>query len=681
MIKKLPLIASCAFGIALALLPLVGQQPAGNGKKGGFKGPPVYKPTEEEKQQIQARLSELDALVKPMKAKRGEDDLMADVEVYAKAGHWLEEFPDDLSVQDDVKNLLAVLDQGIERAKQLQAGQAPWMKQTGRRMHGWYSALDGSVQPYEVLVPASYDGSKPVRLYVWLHGRAQRLTEVNFLFGMQTPNPTATNYPADEGQIQLDVFARTNNGYHWAAETDVFEAIASVEKRYKIDPDRIVLRGFSLGGAGGWKFALHYPDRWAAAEIGAGTWPRRYLMMDTLPPYQQPTIRIDENMTEWALNAVNLPLAAHDGDTDPQIPSIPGPPPETPNRGQLESSLRVREQLAKEGHAYEGEPNFYRVKGTDDIFLISQNTGHGTSPLVREQLNAFLKKWGDRGRISPDHIHFLTYTARYNKAYWVTVEGLEKHYERAEVDATRLAEGKEYKITTKNAARLELRETGHAAQIEIDGQQLKVKAAPAIFLERSAGVWKPASARWPGLHKTHALQGPIDDAFLEPFLLVKPTGTPWNEAANKQALDTLEKFEHAYARRFRAHPRVKDDKDVTEADFAKYNVALFGDPGSNHWIAKLAGKLPLKWSKESLAVGGQSYTSAEHLPAMIYPDPIAPTHYVVLNSGYTFEEREYTGDYAMPRYGDFAVLKLKDGGEPEVAQAGFFDENWRVPAK
>jgi hypothetical protein len=66
---------------------------------------------------------------------------------------------------------------------------------------------------------------------------------------------------------------------------------------------------------------------------------------------------------------------------------------------------------------------------------------------------------------------------------------------------------------------------------------------------------------------------------------------------------------------------------------------------------------------------------------MIYPDPIAPTHYVVLNSGYTFEEREYTGDYAMPRYGDFAVLKLKDGGEPEVAQAGFFDENWRVPAK
>ena len=39
-----------------------------------------------------------------------------------------------------------------------------------------------------------------------------------------------------------------------------------------------------------------------------------------------------------------------------------------------------------------------------------------------------------------------------------------------------------------------------------------------------------------GLHKTHALQGPIDDAFLDPFLLVRPTGTPWNDAVNQQAL-------------------------------------------------------------------------------------------------------------------------------------------------
>jgi hypothetical protein len=41
----------------------------------------------------------------------------------------------------------------------------------------------------------------------------------------------------------------------------------------------------------------------------------------------------------------------------------------------------------------------------------------------------------DKGRVSPDHIKFLTYTTRYNKDYWVTVEGMTRLYERADIDA------------------------------------------------------------------------------------------------------------------------------------------------------------------------------------------------------------------------------------------------------
>jgi pimeloyl-ACP methyl ester carboxylesterase len=682
--RKFLMFAACLLSSALMLLPLIGQQsslPSADKKQNTKKGPTIYRASAEEKQQIQTRLSELDAAIRQIKAKRGEDDLMADVEVYSKAGHWLLDYPDDIAVRGDIQNLLTVLDQGIKRATALQTGQPPWTLSPGRRMHGMYSALDGSVQPYEVIVPESYDPAKPARLYVWLHGRGQRMTESNFLFGMQSPDPASTAYPANDGQIQVNVFGRSNTGYHWAAETDIFEVIAAVQRRYKIDPDRILLRGFSLGGAGAWKLALHYPDRWAAAEIGAGTWPRRYLTMNTLPVYQQPTLRIDENMTEWALNAFNLPLAAHDGDSDPQVPSIPVPPPGTPNRGQLESSLRIRAQLEKEGFPSVGEPDFLKTRGLPAMFMISQHTGHGTSPLVRERLNAFLKTWGERGRTSPDHIRFLTYTTRYNRDYWVTLTALEKHYERSEVDAERLSGGANYKITTKNISRLDLRETSHAVKIHIDGQELPVKGASQITLEKTGGSWKVASGSWPGLHKTHALQGPIEDAFIEPFLAVRPTGKPWNEAANKRALENLNTFQHAYARRFRALIRVKDDKDVTAEDFAKYNVALFGDPGSNRWIAKVAPKLPVKWTKQSVSVGRQNYSSASHIPVLVYPNPLSPAHYVVLNSGYTFEEREYTGDYAMPRYGDFAVLRLDQEPGSEVAQAGFFDESWKLAAK
>ena len=47
-----------------------------------------------------------------------------------------------------------------------------------------------------------------------------------------------------------------------------------------------------------------------------------------------------------------------------------------------------------------------------------------------------------------------------------------------------------------------------------------------------------------------------------------------------------------YAKGVRAHPQVNDDKNVTADDIAKYNLVLFGDPGSTRWIAKVDGKTP-----------------------------------------------------------------------------------------
>jgi hypothetical protein len=380
------------------------------------------------------------------------------------------------------------------------------------------------------------------------------------------------------------------------------------------------------------------------------------------------------------LNAYNLPLAGHDGDHDTQVPWLPPPPPGTPNRGQLESSLRTRAQLEKEGFPAEGEPDFLHMKGTPDVFLISQNTGHGTSPLVRQRLDAFLKEWGDKGQTSPDHIRFLTYTTRYNHDYWVSLDGLEKLYERADIDAQRSEGGKSYEIKTHNLSRLVLHETEHAKTIKIDGQDLKVRSGPEVTLQKTAAGWKvEKNGPWTGLHKTHALQGPIDDAFLDPFLLVRPTGTPWNDAVNQQALRTMARFDRLWAKYFRGHPFVKDDKDVTEADFAKYHVVLFGDPGSNKWIAKMNGKLPVKWTKQSVSIGDQSFPAKENFPAMIYPNPLHPSKYVVLNTGLTIIDREYNGDYGMPQWGDYAIVKAKEGSDvPDLDVAGLFDENWQV---
>jgi len=95
-----------------------------------------------------------------------------------------------------------------------------------------YSALDGPVQPYGVNVPDSYDGSKLVRLYVWLHGRNARLSEGNFIYTFTDvpPSQASTMKSANVGQTQLDVYGRWNNGYNWVSEVDVAEAIAAVKR-------------------------------------------------------------------------------------------------------------------------------------------------------------------------------------------------------------------------------------------------------------------------------------------------------------------------------------------------------------------------------------------------------------------------------------------------------------------
>jgi hypothetical protein len=299
---------------------------------------------------------------------------------------------------------------------------------------------------------------------------------------------------------------------------------------------------------------------------------------------------------------------------------------------------------------------------------------------VRQRLDAFLKEWTDRGLRSPDHIRFLTYTTRYNKSFWVTVDGLEKHYERADVNAQRMRGGVTYRIETKNVSRLVLRETEKASEVQIDGQTLRVKPARVLALDKTASGWRLGSETWSGLHKTHGLQGPIDDAFLDPFLLVRPTGTPWNAVAHEHALRRLEKFDQTYARFYRAHPRVKNDTDVTEADFRKYNVVLFGDPGSNRWITKLASGLPVRWTPATIAIGAREFAADSHLPVFVYPSPISPARYVVLNSGLTIAENSYTSDYSMPTLGDIAMLKVEpDSDAFTVPFAGFFDESWRLP--
>ena len=565
----------------------------------------TFVPTQEQRGQIEVRIAAI----------KGTDP---DIQVYRKAGEWILRHPEEFYTPAYYTYTLQVLDEGIFRSKMAEKGERPWTKEKGRLSRGYRSHVDGSVQPYTVTIPDTYDPAKPVRLDVELHGRASTMNEVSFLVGKKA---TFTgNY------IQLEVYGRTNNAYRWAGETDVFEAIESVRANYNINPKQIVLRGFSMGGAGAWHIGLHYPDRWAAVEAGAGfTETVRYAKINDAPAYQLKAMHIYDAV-DYALNAFNVPMVGYGGEIDPQ----------------LQASENIKTQLVTEGLT----PTDMKI-----IFLVGPKTAHKFHPDSKQESDHFIDVMLDRGRPNPDHIRFVTYTTRYNQYDWLKIDELEKHYTRSEIDATKTAKG--IKIKTTNVARLTI---AMPSTPEIDGQPMP----SATSFEKKAGKWQVAG-KAKGLRKQHGLQGPIDDAFMDAFLCVNPS----------------KQFAAEYDKWMRADLRVKEAGAVTQQDIASNNLVLFGDPSNNKLIARIANKLPIQWKKGQIVLGGKSYSAADHTLALIYPNPLNPKKYVVLNSGHTFHDEEFKGTNALlyPRLGDYAIIRRSDN---KVIEAGLFTDDWQL---
>jgi hypothetical protein len=141
-------------------------------------------------------------------------------------------------------------------------------------------------------------------------------------------------------------------------------------------------------------------------------------------------------------------------------------------------------------------------------------------------------------------------------------------------------------------------------------------------------------------------------------------------------------IEH-WRRHFRGEARIKGDTDITDADIAGSNLVLWGDPSSNAVLGKIADKLPIRWEKAAIVAGGQSFPSDEHALTLIYPNPLNPRKYVVLNSGFTFREYDYLNNARqVAKLPDWAVVDLRmppDSRWPgKIAAAGFFDEGWEL---
>jgi hypothetical protein len=267
---------------------------------------------------------------------------------------------------------------------------------------------------------------------------------------------------------------------------------------------------------------------------------------------------------------------------------------------------------------------------------------------------------------------------------------LERHWDPATLRARRTILGLE--ATTENVTHCSFRlgsesPAGRTTTILIDGQKLTVNRPEEgrVYLARKGARWR---AMQPGkdndLRKRPGLQGPIDDAFLDRFLFVRPTGPPLRERVGDWILRELARSTNEWRAQFRGDVPIKDDIAVTEQDIASSHLILWGDPQSNRLLARMKGKLPLSWTPRKLEIGKRGFPADSGVPLLIYPNPLNPARYVVLNSGFTFW-RAGNGSNAQqtPKLPDFAVIDVTVSFEViptrGVMSAGFFDERWQFP--
>ncbi len=562
-----------------------------------------------------------------------------------------------------VEKMLSLADARFEEINEKQSHS--WLKQHGLIVRGYESSIDESFQPYGLEIPKDLDLSKPVPLLVWLHGRGDKTTDIHFLNRcMNRSQALGGKVPEQQDCIILHPFGRQCIGWKHSGEIDIFEAIEAVKKDYNIDSEKIALAGFSMGGAGAWHVGAHYRDQFCAVHAGAGfaeTAIYNKLKPENFPPPYEQTLWQVYDVPNYVRNFLNGPVLAYAGENDKQKQS---------------SDLMV---------------DLISAEGGKIPYVIGPGMGHRYHDDSVKEIWTWVKKsWATGNSPHQKKIEIQTRTLRYAKHHWLKITGLQKHWEETRASAEWNPDEKTIALSTKNIASLEISDPNaqriNQIALNIDGQHLKIKIVD--FPVNSVSLMKNAAGKWKwgepqGLLKRPGLQGPIDDAFLSRFILVPPDKKPANLKAAHWVDFELAHFRKRWRELFRGIPIEETSSGLDSADMDDANLILWGDPESNSMIAEIADQLPVtNWTKDSFTFRGKKYDASHHMPVFIFPNPVNPKRYIVINSGHTFREsHDRTNSLQNPKLGDWAIIdldQLPDGAAPgRIVEAGFFDEAWK----
>jgi predicted esterase len=511
----------------------------------------------------------------------------------------------------------------------------------GPQVLTFFSDVDDTEQPYGLYLPKNFDETKKYPLVVMLHGAgSNHRLAMRRVFGKSNFNGEndveATKYFPEFEDVEYIVaspYARGTAGYQGVPEKDVWDVVADVKRRFKIDEDRMYLTGLSMGGGGTLWIGLTRPDVWAAIAP-----------VCPAPP---------KGTDDLAVNALNFPLHFFHGDNDQAVP------------------VAVSREWVK------------RLKELGSNVEYKEYPGVGHNSWENAYKDNFIFDWFSKFKRNPfpDQVRFATTQYKYDSAYWVHLDELTPG-KLAKIDA-KFSGLNQLTITTRDIAAFTLKLAGHPKAkmgeslfLTVDGKKLKTSAAESISLAFSTGKWviKQTKYQQPaGKHK--GAEGPIKEAFASRHIYVYGTAGNPTEQQLRARIDSATKaanwsfYRGSFLGRIMAFPRIVADKEVRPSDLESANLILFGTKETNTLINKFSDQLPIQLSSSATEYG------------LLYVFPLNG-HYVAINSGLPWwtgfkGQSRFSLPYleALPGLKDYILFKENINS---VVRDGYFEKDWNL---
>lgn len=555
------------------------------------------------------------------------------------------------------------------------------------------SKLDGSIQPYSVLLPKNYNPLKKYALVMLLHGAWVTGWAQNII-----------SYDPKNWAIQVAVHDRGNNRYREIGEVDLNEVMRDVKNHYNINEDEIYLAGHSMGGYGTYFQAVRHPDKWNAISPQAGyTDYFLYANKEEMNSFRKKLFE------EWspllfAENLLHVPAYIVHGAKDDNVDV----------KNDREMSARLKE--LDYNFVYDENPNtghWWGPRGKD----------YGIEVVDKPAIWNFLRKFKTKEKF-PSKVIYKTNSLRYNKAYWITINELDSIYliakitaeiknqnnlpQRIDVEIENIKEFTfnlndsliniykpvEIFINNNQESRLVFNDVIPDSK-NITIRKLKNDNFEIVYnefnlrneytagkLNQYGKVEEILVEKNDELRKNHNIFGPVVDAFNDPFLFVigKPDeNNNLSEAINFCANSIAKKWEIRSA----GNVKIKSDSDISPEDIANYNLVLFGNPESNKIISKINKFLPVRFSSKKIIIGEKEFSSEGTGLIEIYPNPLNHKKYIVVIGGIDEQSFMNVAHISLENIPDYVIFNSKtfSSHNKKYVLAEFFDKNWKLKFK